>query len=88
MKKSVVLLFSLLMIGVSCASRLTNENLMKIKNGMSQKEVIAVLGEPTSKETGQAIGISGTTFYYKTGETEVKVVFLNDSVMATSGHFQ
>jgi outer membrane protein assembly factor BamE (lipoprotein component of BamABCDE complex) len=66
---------------------LTSDNLNKIKTGMSKEEVKVILGEPSQIEQGETLGISGTTFYYKAGKTEAKVVFLNNGVMAKEGSF-
>lgn len=73
---------------VACASKLTNENLAKVKTGMSESEVKAILGSPTQVETGEALGIRGTTYYYKSGDTQVKIVFVNDGVVTKEGSFK
>ncbi len=52
---------------VTACSRLTEVNLQKVHNGMTTAEVKAILGEPTSSQTGSALGIiSGTTYTYHT----------------------
>ena len=73
---------------VAC-SRLTETNLQKIHNGMTPDEVKAVLGDPTSSQTGSALGIiSGTTYVYHTDASDVKITFVNDKVIATEGEFK
>ena len=73
---------------VAC-SRLTEDNLKKIHNGMSPADVKAILGEPTSSDTSSALGIiSGTTYTYHSGSSDVKITFLNDKVIATEGEFK
>ncbi len=72
----------------ACGSRLTSDNLQKIHNGMTPQEVKAILGSPASVETSGALGLTGTTYSYKSGTSEVKIVFLNDKVMATQGDFK
>ena len=74
---------------VTACSRLTEDNLKKIHSGMTTAEVKAILGEPTSTETSNALGIfSGTTYTYHSGSSDVKITFLNDKVMATEGEFK
>lgn len=74
---------------VTACSRLTEVNLQKVHNGMTTAEVKAILGEPTSSQTGSALGIiSGTTYTYHTSTSDVKITFLNDKVIATEGEFK
>ena len=74
---------------VTACSRLTQDNLQKVHNGMSPDEVKAILGNPTSSESSTALGIiSGTTYTYHSGSSEVKINFLNDKVIATEGEFK
>ncbi len=73
---------------VAC-SKLTEDNLQKVHNGMTTDEVKAVLGEPTSSQTGSALGIvSGTTYLYHTSTSDVKITFVDDKVIATEGDFK
>ena len=77
-----------LLLLVAC-SKLTEGNLQKIHTGMTTSEVKAILGEPTSSQTGSALGIiSGTTYVYHTTTSDVKITFVNDQVMATEGDFK
>jgi hypothetical protein len=74
---------------VTACSRLTEDNLQKIHNGMTPAEVKAILGEPTSSATSSALGIiTGTTYTYHSGSSDVKITFLNDKVIATEGEFK
>jgi hypothetical protein len=79
---------AMLFFVVACASKLTSENLAKVKNGMTEDEVKAILGKPTAVETSGMLGISGSSYTYKTKDSEVKVIFLNGKVMTTQGSFQ
>ena len=74
---------------LTACSRLTEDNLQKIHNGMTTDEVKAILGEPTSSQTGSALGIvSGTTYVYHTDTSDVKITFVDDKVIATEGEFK
>jgi hypothetical protein len=55
---------------------------------MTETDVQKILGKPDSVETGETVGIRGTTYYYKSGDTQVKVIFLNNAVMAKEGSFK
>jgi len=81
-------IFVALLMLTAC-SRLTEDNLQKIHNGMTTDDVKAILGEPTSSQTGSALGIiSGTTYVYHVGTSDVKITFVNDKVIATEGEFK
>jgi outer membrane protein assembly factor BamE (lipoprotein component of BamABCDE complex) len=87
--RTFVVLTSLIALSACMASRLTEDNLQKIHNGMAPDEVKAILGEPTSSQTGNMLGvISGTTYVYHTDKSDVKITFVNDKVISTEGTFQ
>jgi hypothetical protein len=74
---------------VAACSRLTEDNLQKVHNGMTTDEVKAILGDPTSSDTSSALGIiSGTTYTYHTSTSDVKITFVDDKVIATEGDFK
>ena len=89
MKTLRLTLIAVSVLILAACSKLTQDNLAKVHNGMTTSEVKAILGEPTSSQTGDALGIiSGTTFVYHTNTSDVKITFLNDKVMATEGDFK
>jgi outer membrane protein assembly factor BamE (lipoprotein component of BamABCDE complex) len=73
---------------LTACSKLTEDNLQKVHNGMTTDEVKAILGNPTDTQSGSVIGISGTTYVYHTSTSDVKITFLNDKVIATEGEFK
>jgi hypothetical protein len=76
-------------LSLSACSKLTEDNLEKVHNGMSTADVKAILGEPTSSDTSSALGIiSGTTYTYHTDTSDVKITFVNDKVISTEGEFK
>ena len=79
-----------LVFGMAACSRahLTNENLNKVYNGMTEAQVEAILGKPTRIETGETLGIKGSTYYYDKGGAHVEITFLNNGVMVKQGTFQ
>ena len=89
MKTIRTLLILTAVVALAACSKLTEDNLEKVHNGMTTDEVKAILGEPTSSQTGNALGIiAGTTFIYHTEKSDVKITFVNDKVIATEGSFQ
>jgi outer membrane protein assembly factor BamE (lipoprotein component of BamABCDE complex) len=73
---------------LAACSKLTQDNLSKIHNGMTADEVKAILGDPTSSSSGSFLGQTGTEFTYHTDKSDVKIDFVNEKVIATSGSFQ
>lgn len=67
----------------ACA-QLTQQNFDRIQPGMSMKEVIAILGEPTSSEGANFAGLSGTAATWKSEGAEINIIFLNDKVQIKS----
>ena len=88
MKTYRALLLIPAVIALAACSKLTQDNLEKVHNGMTTDEVKATLGEPTSSSSGSFLGQSGTEFLYHTDKSDVKIDFVNDKVIATSGSFQ
>lgn len=78
----------LALVLVACSSKLTNENFTKIKNGMSEGEVQAILGEPSKVENSEVLGFRNTTYYYESGKTRVQISFINDGVITKNGNFE
>jgi hypothetical protein len=74
---------------LAACSRLTEDNLQKIHNGMTTDEVKAILGTPTDVQTSNVLGVvSGTAYTYHSGSSDVKISFVNDKVIATEGDFK
>jgi uncharacterized lipoprotein YehR (DUF1307 family) len=70
---------------------LTQDNYNKVQNDMSQADVKAILGDPSSSDS-QPIPIVGgteTTYTYTNTQngTSVTIVFKNDKVQSKTGHF-
>ena len=68
---------------------LTQANLDRVSNDMSQAEVEAIFGAPTSSST-QPIPIVGgtqTTFNYQSGNSAVTIIFKNNQVKEKNGTF-
>ena len=66
----------------ACGSRLNQENFEKIREGMSQKEVREILGEPVDASGASLLGLSSGEAVWKDDKTTVTVHFLNDKVVS------
>jgi outer membrane protein assembly factor BamE (lipoprotein component of BamABCDE complex) len=89
LRNFVAAFLAVTLLSLTACSKLTEDNLQKIHNGMTTDDVKAILGEPTSSQTGSALGIiSGTTYVYHTSTSDVKITFVNDKVVTTEGEFK
>ena len=89
--KFVGIVITLTFLLTSCASQLAYTDFVKIKEGMTEEEVIAILGEPTDV-TGGSVGagtigtiigldnLSGTTMTWTTSKNKANVVFFRGKV--------
>lgn len=66
----------------ACGSKISAENFERIRTGMSQKEVAAILGEPTETSAVSVAGLSGGMATWRDGNTTISIQFLNDKVQA------
>ncbi|MEK8019889.1 MAG: hypothetical protein VSS75_023695 [Candidatus Parabeggiatoa sp.] len=89
--KSITILLMLIVLLSSCATQpLTYSNFVKIQEGMTEEEVIVILGEPTKVTSGSVetgIGsifgldsLSGTNMIWTSGEAKAHVIFLKGKV--------
>jgi hypothetical protein len=65
----------------SCSNRLTQENFDKVRTGMSEAEVKAILGEPTEAKSVDIGIFSGTTSTWKGKGVTITIQFVNGKVM-------
>ncbi len=71
----------LLLCLAACGSRLNQENFEKIRDGMSQKEVREILGDPVDASGASFLGLSSGEAVWKDEKTTITVHFLNDKVV-------
>jgi hypothetical protein len=80
LRTTVVALAAVLL--AACGSKVSAENFERIRTGMTQKDVVAILGEPTETSAISIAGLSGGMATWRDGNTEISVQFLNDKVQA------
>ncbi len=66
----------------SCTSRINEANFDKIKTGMSQAEVQAILGPPTETSSVDVAVFAGATSTWKHKDTTISIQFVNGKVIA------
>src|SRR5688572_32152161 len=52
---------------IAGCSRVTQENFLKVRDGMTEEEVIALLGRPTESNSVNLLGVSGTSSRWSAG---------------------
>jgi hypothetical protein len=82
MKRTLLALVAALLLAliVTACSKVNQENFLKIREGMSEQEVISLLGRPTESNSVDVLGVSGTTSRWVAGNTVITVRFLNGQV--------
>jgi len=89
--KKLIIAILIVFVSIGCSTkRLTYTNFLKVEDGMTEKEVIQILGEPTdvtSVGVGKVLGIetfSGTNMMWLTKEAKVNVVFFRGKVQSSN----
>jgi hypothetical protein len=78
MKRALLVLLTALVL--AACSKVNQENFLKIQDGMSEEEVISLLGRPTESNSMNFLGISGTASRWVAGDTIITVRFVNGQV--------
>ena len=65
---------------IAACSRVTQENFLKIQDGMSEQEVISLLGRPTESNSVNLLGVSGTASRWTSRDAVIAVRFVNGRV--------
>jgi len=69
---------------LAACSRITQENFSRIAPGMSEQEVISILGSPTESSSVDVLGISGTAARWAGNDAEITVRFVGGKVALKS----
>ena len=85
MKATISLLIPVLatLLLAACA-KITQENFSRIERGMTEQEVIAILGSPTESSSVDVLGISGTAARWVGSDAEITVRFVGGKVALKS----
>jgi len=74
------LLSACLLVLLMACSKVNQENFAKIQDGMTEQEVVSLLGKPTESSSVNVLGVSGTSSRWTSGDTAITVRFVNDKV--------
>lgn len=74
----------LVAFAIAACSKITQENFAKVQEGMSEQEVIALLGEPTESNSINVLGVSGTSSRWVGRDAVIDVRFVNGKVALKS----
>ena len=69
---------------IAACSRISQENFSRIQSGMSEQEVISILGSPTESSSVDVLGISGTASRWTGNDAEITVRFVGGKVALKS----
>ena len=67
----------LLLLAVAACARITQDNYLLIDEGMSEREVNALLGNPTESQGYNAFGFSSTLSRWASSDAVITVRFVN-----------
>ena len=79
-------LFRLLLVALfvfqlaACGSKITEENYAKIENGMTEEEVVAILGKPTERSSAGIGSLTTTGLVWQGENIAINVQLVNDKV--------
>jgi len=81
MKPRVVAFAALLaaLLAAGC-SRINQENFGRIETGMTEQEVVSILGSPSESSSGSLLGLSGTASRWVGRDAEINVRFVGGKV--------
>ena len=78
----IVIIIACICFAIASCSRVTQSNFEKVKSNMTVQQVISILGEPTSSDSVEILGVTGTVATWKDKKAEIDIQFLNNQVFA------
>jgi len=73
-----------LVVAAAACSKINEDNFRKVSDGMSEQEVLALLGTPTESSSVSVLGISGTASRWAAKDAVITVQFVNGKVRGKS----
>ena len=77
-------LVALVLVLLAACSKVTQENFSKVQDGMSEQEVLGLLGKPTESSSINVLGVSGTSSRWVSGDAAITIRFVNGKVALKS----
>lgn len=75
---------ALLVLLLAACSRVSEQNFAKIDQGMTEEQVVAILGKPTEASSVSVLGVSGTTSRWVGNGATITIRFVNGRVALKS----
>jgi hypothetical protein len=66
-----------LTLALAACTKVTQENYQKVEEGMTEEQVIALLGKPAETNSVSVLGVSGTVSRWVAGDAVITVRFVN-----------
>ena len=76
--------FALVLAAAAACSKINEDNFGKVRDGMSEQEVLALLGTPTESSSVSVLGVSGTASKWAAKDAVITVQFVNGKVRGKS----
>lgn len=76
-KSLLILCLSLFLFA---CSKLSQENFDKVQPDMTMEQVVSILGEPSSSQSINVAGVSGTSAVWRDKNAEINIQFVNNKV--------
>jgi len=73
-----------LVVLLAGCSKVSEENFGKVQEGMTEEQVMAILGKPTEANSVAVLGVSGTTSRWVGNGATITVRFVNGKVALKS----
>jgi len=73
-------LILVLALALGACSKVSEENFAKIQVGMTEQEVVGILGSPTESDSINVLGVSGTAWRWTSRNAVASVQFVNGKV--------
>lgn len=74
----------LVSVALAACSKVNQENFAKVQEGMSEQEVMALLGTPDESNSVNILGVSGTSARWTDRHATITVRFVNGKVALKS----
>jgi hypothetical protein len=65
---------------LAACSKVSQENYLKVEEGMTEEQVIALLGKPSESNSVSVLGVSGTVSRWVADDAVITVRFVNGKV--------
>jgi hypothetical protein len=70
----------MLVLLLAACSKVTQENYQKIEEGMTEEQVVALLGKPTETNSVSVLGVSGSVSRWVADDAVITVRLVNGKV--------